>query len=154
MDEPDAVLELRLLMVRGSVERPLEVVQDRKELAHELLVRAPDEGRLVAGDTLAVVVEVGREALEPPSRLLGALLRLGSASAATSSTALAASSASTAPLRGVGASGADSSRRSRRRAPRLLVDHLVVGLLDDLVVRGRGAVAAGCDAACSADACA
>ena len=43
MDEADAVLELRLLVLRRGLERPLEVVEHREELLDEPLVRARDQ---------------------------------------------------------------------------------------------------------------
>ena len=64
MDEPDAVFELGLLVLGRRDERALEVVEDRQQLLHEPLVRERDELRLLARRPLAVVVEVGGDALE------------------------------------------------------------------------------------------
>jgi len=47
----------------GGLERPLEVVEDRKELADEPLVRVRDEPLLLADGTLSIVLEVGLDAL-------------------------------------------------------------------------------------------
>jgi len=60
VDEADALLELRLLVLAGSLERTLEVVQDREQLGDKPLVGARDQSLLVAHGPLAVVVEVGR----------------------------------------------------------------------------------------------
>ncbi len=64
MDEPDALLELRLLVLLGRLERALEVVEHGQELLHEPLAGPRDQALLVARGPLAVVVEVGLEALE------------------------------------------------------------------------------------------
>ena len=61
VDEPDALLELRLLVLGGSLERPLQVVEHRQQLVQEPLVRAAGQLDLLARDALAVVVEVGGE---------------------------------------------------------------------------------------------
>ena len=50
-------------MPLGRLERPLEIVEDRKELPHEPLVRMRDEALLVAHGALAVVLEVRLHAL-------------------------------------------------------------------------------------------
>ena len=50
-------------MPLGGLERPLEVVEDRQELADEPLVRVRDESLLLARGALAVVLEVGLDAL-------------------------------------------------------------------------------------------
>ena len=42
MDEPDALLELRLLVLLGGLERALEIVEDRDEFCDQPLVREPD----------------------------------------------------------------------------------------------------------------
>jgi hypothetical protein len=63
-DELDAFLELRLLVLRGRVERPLEIVEDREERLHEPLVRVRDDALALADRPLPVVLEVGREPLE------------------------------------------------------------------------------------------
>ena len=82
----DALLELRLLVLLGGVERALEVVEHGQELLDEPLVGARDQALLVARGPLAVVVEVGGDALEVvqvlvPLRLERAepLLELGDA---------------------------------------------------------------------------
>ncbi len=46
-----------------SLERPLEVVEDRQELTHEPLVGVGDEPLLIADRALAVVLEVRLDAL-------------------------------------------------------------------------------------------
>ena len=63
LDELHALDELRLLVPLGSLERPLEVVEDREKLAHEPLVRMRDETLLLANGALAIVLEVGLDAL-------------------------------------------------------------------------------------------
>ncbi len=63
LDELDTFDELRLLVALGSLERPLQVVEDRQELADEPLVRVRDESLLLARRTLAVVLEVRLDAL-------------------------------------------------------------------------------------------
>ena len=45
VDELDALLELRLLVLRGRLERPLEVVEHRQQLVQEPLVRAAGPAR-------------------------------------------------------------------------------------------------------------
>ena len=62
--EPDALLELRLLVLLGGRERPLEVVEHGQQLLHEPLVGPRDQALLVARDPLAVVLELGRDPLE------------------------------------------------------------------------------------------
>ena len=64
LDERHAVDERRLLVPLGGLERPLQVVEHGKELAHEPLVRVRDEPLLVAGGALAVVLEVRLHALQ------------------------------------------------------------------------------------------
>ena len=43
VDEPDAFLQLGLLVLGGSLERALEVVEDRQELLDEALVGTRDQ---------------------------------------------------------------------------------------------------------------
>ena len=75
MDEPDALLELRLLVLGGGLERALEVVEHGQQLVQEPLVRAAGQLDLLARDALAVVVEVGREAEVGVVRSRGGFLR-------------------------------------------------------------------------------
>ena len=63
LDELHALDELRLLVPLGGLERPLEVVENRQQLADEPLVRVRDETLLLARGTLAVVLEVRLDAL-------------------------------------------------------------------------------------------
>ena len=63
LDELHALDELRLLVPLGGFERPLEVVEDREQLADEPLVRVRDESLLLARGALAVVLEVRLDAL-------------------------------------------------------------------------------------------
>ena len=63
--EPDSVLELRLLVIRGGLERPPEIVEDRDQLLDEPLVGALGKRRLLARIALAEVVELRGEPLEP-----------------------------------------------------------------------------------------
>ena len=127
VDELDAFLELRLLVLGGRLERPLEVVEHGQELVHEPLVRARRQLGVLARDPLAVVVEVGREAeVATSSGAGGGLLRAPAPRRARSSSTLFAR--------------LGEARRSRRLRL-FLVDDLVVGVLDDLVLGGRAAVA-------------
>ena len=64
VDEPDALLELDLLVLGRGLQRPFQVVQHRKQLLDEPLVRTRDQRFLIAGRPLAEVVEVGGDALE------------------------------------------------------------------------------------------
>src|SRR5581483_9362818 len=75
VDEAHALLELRLLVLFGRVQRALEVVEDRKELLQQALVRERDVLGALTRGALLVVVEVGGEAQETVVRLL-LLLRL------------------------------------------------------------------------------
>ena len=72
MHERDALLELRLLVLLGRLERALEVVQDREQVLHEPLRGAGGRELLVARDALAVVVELRRE----PAQVVQVLVRL------------------------------------------------------------------------------
>ena len=63
-DELDALVELRLLVLAGRDERPLEVVEDGEHRLHQPLVGARDQALLVTRRPLAVVVELGRDALQ------------------------------------------------------------------------------------------
>src|SRR6478609_11279622 len=65
MNEPDALLELRFLMLLGRAERALEVVEDRDELGDQPLVREPDVLMALSRRPLLVVLEVGGEAQQP-----------------------------------------------------------------------------------------
>ena len=64
MHEPDALLQLRLLVLLGRCQRPLEIVEHGQELLHQPLVGPRDQALLVAQDPLAVVLELGGDALE------------------------------------------------------------------------------------------
>ena len=92
--EANALLELRLLVLVRGHERPLEVVEHGQELLDEPLGGTRDQALLVARGALAVVVELGREALEVVEVLLG--LRLGLGEALLSARAPSSASASTA----------------------------------------------------------
>src|SRR4029077_1834297 len=61
MDEPDALLELRLLMLFRSAQRTLEIVEDRDEFGDQALVRERDVLLALTGRPLLVVLEVGGE---------------------------------------------------------------------------------------------
>ena len=116
VDEPDALLELRLLVLGGRLERALEVVEHRHELLDEPLVGARGQLLLVARHPLAVVVELG---LQPLQRV-EVLVALTSCACGEL-------------VDGLDGLGSPRLRpRSARRS--LLVDHLVLGVLDDLVV--------------------
>ena len=93
MDQPDALVEVAFIGVAltepirsGGVgfagpgagrmrERALEVVEDRDELLHEPLVGARGQLLLVARHPLAVVVELGLQALERVEILVALLPR-------------------------------------------------------------------------------
>ena len=92
LDELHTLDEQCLLVPLGCLERPLEVVEDREKLADEPLVRMRDEPLLLTRGPLAVVLEVGLDAL----REVEVLVPLGSYGRESSS--------------GVGASGSDASR--------------------------------------------
>ena len=79
MDELNSLLERSLVVLGRRLQCPLQVVEHGQELADEPLVRARDDALLVAGDTLLVVVEVGRHALEVGETLVPLGLQLGNA---------------------------------------------------------------------------
>src|SRR5205085_11861725 len=62
--ETDAFLELRLLVLGRGLERALEIVEHGHELLDEPLVGARGQLLLVARHPLAVVVELGLQALQ------------------------------------------------------------------------------------------
>ena len=64
VDETHTFFELRLLVLLGSGERPLEVVDHRQELDEQPRVRKRDVLLSLARDPLLVVLEVGGEAQE------------------------------------------------------------------------------------------
>jgi hypothetical protein len=70
VDEPHALLELRLLVLLGGLERPLEVIQNGQELLDDPLAGPRDQRFLVALGPLAIVLEVGLEALKRVDQLL------------------------------------------------------------------------------------
>ena len=70
MHEPDAVLELRLFVIRRRLERAPEIVEDRDQLLHEPLVRTLGQRRLLARVPLAEVVELRREPLQTVEQLI------------------------------------------------------------------------------------
>src|SRR5207249_10340907 len=74
MHEPDAVLELRLLVIRRRFERAPEIVEDRDQLLYEPLVRTLGKRSLLARVSLAVVVELGCEPLHPVEELIAVSL--------------------------------------------------------------------------------
>src|SRR4051794_31851761 len=76
VDELDALLELCLLMLLGGIQRPLEVVEDRNQLADQPLVCQGDVLRPLPGRALFVVVEVGGESQQPVVYLRFRLLLL------------------------------------------------------------------------------
>ena len=57
-------------MLLGRLERPLEVVEHGQELLHDPLAGPRDQRFLVARGPLAVVVELGLDALEGVDQLL------------------------------------------------------------------------------------
>ena len=64
MNQANPVLELELPVLDGRLHRPLEVVEHREQLDDQPLGRPGGEGLLVAGNPLAVVVELGLQTLE------------------------------------------------------------------------------------------
>src|SRR5215218_5443560 len=70
MHEPNTVLQLGLLVLLRSAERPLEVVEHGQELLDQPLVGARDQALLIARRPLAVVVELGLDPLERVDQLL------------------------------------------------------------------------------------
>ena len=74
MNKPDAVLDLPLFVLRRSLERTAEVIEDRDQLLDEPLVRTLGERRLLARVPLAEVVELGREPLQPVEELVAVSL--------------------------------------------------------------------------------
>ena len=77
MHEPDAVLELRFLVLFGRLERPLEVVEDREQLPEQRLVGAGGHRLVVARGALAEVVELRLQPLERVEVVVALLLELG-----------------------------------------------------------------------------
>src|SRR6185312_6399916 len=73
----DPLGHLRLLVVLGGVDGPLEVVEHGQELGHDRLGGPVGLGLRVAGHALAVVVEVGRDAAQVVQVLLRPAPRLG-----------------------------------------------------------------------------
>ena len=65
MDEPDALLELCLLVLLRRAQRALEVVEDRDQLRDQPLVRELDVLLPLARRPLLVVLEVGGEPQQP-----------------------------------------------------------------------------------------
>ncbi len=126
MHQPHPFLELRLFVLRRRLERAAEVVEDGNQLLDEALVRALAERRLLAGAALAEVVELRREPLQAVEELVALGLE------SLDIEALLSFPRPVGDLMLVG--------HLRLRSLLLLVDDLVVGLLDDLVVGGRGAV--------------
>jgi hypothetical protein len=72
-DERDALLELRLLVRLGGLERALEVVEHGQELLHEPLVGSRNQARLVTRGPLAEVLELRLDALEGVDELVALL---------------------------------------------------------------------------------
>src|SRR5262249_54702358 len=68
--EANSVLELRLFVLRRSLERAAEVVEDRDQLLDDALVRTRGQRRVLPRIALAVVVELRREALQPAEQLV------------------------------------------------------------------------------------
>ena len=142
VDEPDAVLELRLAVLDRRLERPLEVVEHRQQLLDEPLGGARDELLLLARDPLAVVVELGLQPLERVEVLVALARHLGELVAlerrrlgppAPGAVAGGVAARPRPPRRG---SASALLARSRGLGLLALVDDLVVGVLDHLVVGG------------------
>src|SRR5437763_17073237 len=64
MDKLHAFDQLRLLVLGGRDERPLEVIEDRQQVLDKTFVRKRDEVGPLACSALAEVVEVRRDALQ------------------------------------------------------------------------------------------
>ena len=88
MDETNAVLELGLLVLRRSLERTPEVIEDRDQLLDEALVRTLGQRRVLARVALAEVVELRCETLEPVEQLVALGLESGDLVAALFRTCL------------------------------------------------------------------
>src|SRR5882724_522373 len=74
MHKPNAVFDLPLFVLRGSLERPPEVVENRDQLLHEPLVRTLGESRLLTCIALAEVVELRRKPLQAVEKLVAVSL--------------------------------------------------------------------------------
>ena len=74
MHEPNAVLDLPLLVIGRGLERAPEIVEDRDQLLHEPLARTLGERRLLARVPLAEVVELRREPLQAVEELIAVSL--------------------------------------------------------------------------------
>src|SRR5882762_1673485 len=74
MNKPDAVLDLSLFVLRRSLERTAEVVENRDQLLHEPLVRTLGERRLLARVALAEVVELRGKPLQAIEELIAVSL--------------------------------------------------------------------------------
>ena len=74
MHKPDTVLELRLFVIRRSLERAPEIIEDRDQLLHEPLARTLGERRLLARVPLAEVVELRSEPLQAVEELIAVSL--------------------------------------------------------------------------------
>src|SRR5262249_12746857 len=75
--EANAVLEPRLLVLRGGFERAPEIVEDRDQLLDQPLVRTLRQRRVLARVAFAEVVELRREPLEPAEQLVALGLETG-----------------------------------------------------------------------------
>src|SRR2546423_2872921 len=110
VDEANAFLELCLLVLLRGGQRALQVVEHRQELLHEPLVGARDQALLVTRNPLAIVLEVGSDALEVVEQLVALGLELAdglrpvfrhdvlASSSTTSASSITSSSESGAPL--------------------------------------------------------
>jgi len=76
VDEAHALLELGLLVLGGRLERALQVVEHGQQLVEQPLVGPDGERRLLAGDALAVVVEVRGDAPQVVHRLFLVALQI------------------------------------------------------------------------------
>src|SRR4026209_1510091 len=74
MHKPDTVLELRLFVIRRSLQCTSEIVEDRDQLLHAPLARTLGERRLLARVPLAEVVELRSEPLQAVEELIAVSL--------------------------------------------------------------------------------
>ena len=164
LHESHTLDEGRFLVTLGGLQCALETVENRQQLTNEPFVRMRDEALLLARRPLAVVLEVGLDALQETEVLVALLGQLeqrfdrGCLIGPSSASGVRPVGSDPLPHPGSDPSGPTPRRPSCRRAAwsRLrglfLVDDLEVGVLYDLVVC-RAAVPRRLRGAC-ADACA
>ena len=141
-------------MLPGGIERALEVVEHRQQLLDQPLVCARGEALLLARRPLAVVVEVGCEPLQVAQVLVPLRLRSGESSSRRASCRLLVSCSAPRQAGTPTRSGVTWLGRlfGHDFCAVVLVDDLVLGVLDDLVLGrpvGAPAPSAAVPAACA-----